>query len=30
MEIPVELLEFVSNETPIQGEYTQKLKQLKQ
>lgn len=30
MEIPVELLEFVSNETPIQGEYTKKLKELKQ
>jgi hypothetical protein len=30
MEIPVELLEFVCNETPRQGEYTKKLKELKQ
>ena len=30
MEIPVELLEFVSNETPIQGEYSKKLEKLKQ
>ena len=30
IDIPVELLEFVSNETPIQGAYTKKLKELKQ
>jgi hypothetical protein len=30
MEIPVELLEFVCNDCPIQGTYTQKLKELKQ
>jgi len=30
LEIPVELLEFVSNETPLQGKYTKKLKELKQ
>ena len=30
IEIPVELLEFVSNECPIQGTYSQKLKELKQ
>ena len=30
IEIPVELLEFVSNEFPIQGTYSQKLKELKQ
>jgi hypothetical protein len=29
MEIPVELLEFVSNETPLQGAYSEKLKELK-
>lgn len=30
IEIPVELLEFVSNETPLQGEYSKKLEKLKQ
>lgn len=30
IEIPVDILEFVSNETPIQGEYSKRVKELKQ